>query len=322
MKRGTWPMRFTREFWIALGYRGVGVAVTSVFGLLVGLYCAETKSIATAATLVVVYLIGLFFYIGVEQYRRFNQADVVKKSERVLQESQRSQLTREGELLCTASEKVAELLKDIAYRYTEVAGAQVLDWDAGNTGWVYKQKRMILQCICDILNRDRREFKGPSDYFKATLFKVVAPDALALDCSYYPPGREPRTERIDRSRHPNATAFRCLDSEAMQVIQNVPRELQSGEQSRWVELWTGQGQHYASMVCTPICIGERATHTFQVVSILTIDTNRADYFSDREEDQNFLARLVAPFRAELSFIYGATTPTSKTREGQSGNSAG
>lgn|GEM_PF-6112473 len=236
--------------------------------------------------------------MGAEQYRRFRQSEIVKKSEY-------HELTREGDLLCSASEKVANSFNEITHQCLAISH-QVPTLDPSKTGWARRQKRQILQSICDVLRQDRRYYAGPGDYFKATLFRVSSPDVLLLDCSHYPSGQQPNTEKMVRNPKSLATAFHCLDRQSMQVIENIPKELDKGAEARWVELYPGQAKKYASMLCTPICVGDIATKSFKVVSILTIDTNRLDYFSEQQSEMSFLGKLLAPFSSQLGFIYVLT----------------
>jgi hypothetical protein len=286
-------MNSTRRFWTELLIRFTGAVVLTVFGLFLGILYGEIESKAFVTMLFATYVIIVTLFCGFIEYRRHRQLELVEKANLLIS-------TREGSLLCDAAQKATDVLKDITYRYSEIRPQPSLDRPHG---WAYQQKRSILQAICDVLRRDTREYQGASDYFKATLFRVVSRDKLVLDSCYYPPGVQPRTESIDRQSHPRATAFSCLDTEDMQVVPNVPEEVQKGADAMWVELYPGQSRQYGSMVCVAVSVGERATHTFGVIAILTVDTNRLDYFSREQKEKNFLAILLAPFRQQLSFVY-------------------
>ncbi|MFC1485978.1 hypothetical protein ACFL55_03015, partial [Candidatus Latescibacterota bacterium] len=97
----------------AIIYRAVGIIVTTVFGLLVGLFCTEIRSIAIAATIVSAYLIIVMFYIGVEQYRRFSSFDAVEQSKYM-------EDTREAILLFNASDQIAGNFKEINYELPKI----------------------------------------------------------------------------------------------------------------------------------------------------------------------------------------------------------
>ena len=276
-------------------YHSVRAAGIAVIGLVVGLALPEISSLALSITLVSAYILLVVGTTVVEQYRRFRVVIADRQS-------QRQKWTREGELLCAASTHAEGILKEITYQYSAV-NCPPLKWDSS---WIYKQKWAILQSICEVLRQDQRKYLGPSDYFKATVFTVVSKDVLELDCSFYPPGVEPRSTRMER-KEPRYTAFRCLDSQSMEVIEDVQAELRKGRDARWVEVWPGQASLYGSMVCMPIINGERAKNSLAVHAILTVDTNRVGYFSNAQENKNFLAILLGPFRAELSLLY-LTTP--------------
>lgn len=223
----------------------------------------------------------------------------------------RMRLLADGELLAGALERTTKISRDFNVKCLKSRLKQPLWglkqplWGPYQAAWYYDQKWTILKDICDLLKSDRRRSESAGDYFKATLFRVSSRDRLELDSSFYPPGVHPTTQQIERPENPDRlpTAFRCLDSQTMQLIQNVPEEIARGDKARWVELWPGQAKNYGSMLSTPITIGERGNETYQVVSVLTVDTNRLDYFSEQEKDKNFMALLLAPFRQQLTFVY-------------------
>lgn len=298
-------MNLTTDFWIKTAFRFVEVTILPVFGMLVAVYYEVIPSKTVAVSIAASYAVLAATYVLFDQYRRFRQIELEQKAEdaehraKVLEDQSRLlSLAREGELLSSATLKVTELMYKINAEYSKLTDAPV-NWD---TRWVYNRKWEILKNICEVLKQDRKQFQGPSDYFKATLFRVVTKDHLKLECSHYPPGSSPTTSEIIRRPNQTATAFHCFDRQTMLVIPNVPQEAASGDHALWVELYTGQSKNYGSMVCAPITIGEKATDSFEVISILTIDTNRVDYFSDQPNDKNFLANLLAPFRQQLSFL--------------------
>lgn len=286
-----------RKFWESLLYRLGGIVVTTVFGLLVGLYALEITSTALAATIVAIYLCIVGAYIIIDQVRRYRHLGVVEKQKRL-------ELAREGILLAVSSEKVAHNQKKINYYYQRMnkkLEGKTIVWDSE---WIGNQKELILRAICETLKQDTRGFKGAGDYFKATLFRMKTKNHLELDCCWYPSGRHPKTEKMPRKikgKKGQVTAFRALDTESIQIIPNIPREIGKGANAEWVELWEGQAKEYASMLCIPISVGERTRKSYEVVSILTIDTNRLDYFL--KEDESFWANFLAPFRAQLTFLY-------------------
>lgn len=287
--------------------RFIEVLLLPVLALIAHSFYEETESRAWIVTIVASFIVISISYVGVDEYRRYRhrKRDIahlqrhlsLTKQTRELEETTKLlRASREGELLSNTIQKVSQIQRGINLQYSK---ADI------PTGWGYDQKWKILNSICDILKQDRRCYQGPRDYFKATLFKVITTDALELDCNFYPPGDLPKTERFDRnvSLDVRSTLFRCFTERATQIISNVPEESKKGADARWVELYQGQAKHYGSMICTPITIGERSAHTYRVISVLTIDTNRIDYFTELEEEKNFLAMLLSPFRQQLSFIY-------------------
>lgn len=215
---------------------------------------------------------------------------------------------REGEMFSSALQKVSQGLRDVGIEVLSLRNRPVFD---DYSKWAADKKFKTLEDICEVLKYDRREYRGPSDYFKATLFRVETNDLLELDSCYYPPGDFPRTERMVRQEdRPRPTAFRCLDEKTIQIIPDVPAEAAKGAKAAWVELYEGQASHYGSMLCVPITIGERAAHTHKVIAVLTVDTNRVNYFSLREEEKTMIAYLLVPFRYYLSFVYLSTSDIS------------
>jgi hypothetical protein len=309
--------------------RFVEVIIIPAIALLLHFFYEEMESRAWSVAIVVLFIIGIVSYVAIDEYRQYRRKErekqrmrhqilIEQKSRKVLQdarelEEKRRLLSsaREGELLSSTIQRVSQVSRGIAIQYSKLT-ERPPSLESIQPGWAYEQKWKVLNNICEILKQDRKCYKSPGDYFKATLFKVISHDILELDCNLYPPGDFPKTERFDRKTYPyaSATIFRCFDERAMQMIPNVPEEVKKGSEAKWVELYPGQAKHYGSMMCTPITIGERSAHTYSVIGILTVDTNRIDYFTEQEEEKNFLAMLLAPFRQQLSFIYLSTTPVS------------
>lgn len=334
-----------KEQWKEAPFRFVELILLPVIGLLFGIYYEHLKSKpALAVSFGVGYVVIIAAFLFIELRRRSNQiiiaqqADAanqkVKEAEEQKREAElkakavgeeekknreREALLREAEMLINASRKVTEIAFKINSQYSKLKVTRHFSsWDTYEKGWAYNMKVEILKSICDILKQDRRRYIGPSDYFKATLFRVVTGELLELDCLYYPPGMSSITRKIKRDSRNLATAFHALDKEAMQIIPNVPEEARKGNQARWVELYQGQSENYGSMISVLITTGEIGASTRQVISVLTIDTNRLDYFSDKKEDAYFLANFLAPFRYQLSFLYLVTSDGSLVKKEQHG----
>ncbi len=236
-----------------------------------------------------------------------NQLETKGRERKLLEANKLISSTRKGELFSAATQKVSQGLRDVGILSLGLANRPIFH---DSSKWAADKKWKTLSDLCETLRHDNKEYKGLSDYFKATLFRVESNNVLQLDACFYPPGDFPRTEKIERQHQPHATAFRCLDERTMQIIPDVPIEAKQGAKAKWVEFYEGQAEHYGSMLCTPITIGERSAHTHKVVAILTIDTNRIDYFSTQEEDKALIGYFLVPFRYYLSFIYLATTDIS------------
>lgn len=261
-------------------------------------------------------VLGFFFlsaaYVFATERRENNRRELSKKHAALLREAndldERKRLinsAREGELFLAAVQKVSQGLRDVGIETLGLEGRPIF---RDYLKWASEKKWKTLSDICEVLKYDRREYRGPSDYFKATLFRVVSNDVLELDACYYPPSDSPRTERMVRQEgRPRPTAFRCLDEKTIQIIPDVPAEVGKGAAAAWVELYEGQASHYGSMLCVPITIGERTAHTHKVIAILTIDTNRVNYFSLQEKEKTLIANLLVPFRYLLSFVYLSTS---------------
>jgi hypothetical protein len=305
--------------------RFIEVIILPVLALVAHFVYEAVESKAWSVTVIALFIIGVVSYVVVDEYRKLRHREreeerirtqllIEQKSRKLLQDSRELEekkklisLAREGELLSSTVQRVSQVSRGIALQYSKL-NEPPPSLESIQPGWAYDQKWKILNNICDILKQDRRCYKSPADYFKATLFKVVSNDLLELDCNLYPPGDFPRTEKFPRNTYPYAssTIFRCLDERQMQIIPSIPEEITKGAEARWVELYPGQAKHYGSMLCTPITSGERAAHTYKVIAILTIDTNRINYFSEEQEEKTFLAMLLAPFRQQLSLIYLTT----------------
>ena len=204
----------------------------------------------------------------------------------------------EGELFYTTVQKATEIIRTFNLKSYRTKALEEID-----AAWIANSKWEILKSICETLRQDQRFRESATDYFKATLFRVEGKDKLSYDNCFYPPGSQPTTTHITRHRaKPLPTAFLCLDSKSIQIIPNVRKEAKLPK-GRWVPLWDGQEKNYGSMFCSPITIGDRADQSYAVVSILTVDTNIVDFFSEQQKDKARLSNLLAPFRQLLSMLY-------------------
>ena len=170
---------------------------------------------------------------------------------------------------------------------------------------VQQCKRSVLKNLSNLLSRDQRNYTGEMDYFKATLFRVETRDRMIRDSWWYPGTQKPRTHVIDATRISDGrkvTAFRCLDDQNLIAIPNVPKEVKKPD-PRWIPLYTGQEELYGSMLSVPIYLGEPGTDKQTVIAILTIDTNRLDYFLDTKEYINLWANLLGPYWSHLNLLY-------------------
>ena len=218
-----------------------------------------------------------------------------------------TQALSESELLNKSMKRIADRAREIAAYPLQYR----LSSESDKRAWIRYQKERVLQDLCELFRGDPRRYQGSGDDFKATLFRVENSDLLVRDACYYPDALAPQTVKISRDTGGNQpVAHRCIEEEAMQVISSVPDELAKGKQSRWVSFRADDHKRYGSLVCVHIAVGNRRDVPYEIVAVLTIDTNRIGYFCEERSDVSLLSTLLAPYRQVLSYLYAVDRPVS------------
>lgn len=281
-------------------------AILAVLGLIIGVFLNDKISTPIIVLLTATFVIAAFFSVYLQLYYRSKSVYYRSKSERADIKAnsilEKTEIHNRADLLLKALGCLTDVGGEIRKVYKIFLEAD--EYPDELTKDLQKCKRIVLEKLCHLLGHDRRNYTGEMDYFKATLFIVESEDRLVRDSWWYPGVQKPQTQVIDRSENPDyrkSTAFRCLDNRNPIAIPNVPVEVDKDE-PRWISLYNGQEKLYGSMLTVPIYVGEPGTNV-PVAAILTIDTNRLEYFMDTKEYMNLWSNLLGPFWSHLSLLY-------------------
>lgn len=231
-------------------------------------------------------------------------------------------------LLCRTLEGLADVMRDTLMKtsnFNDRLGyglkCGIDEKDAGSFSNELKNQKdilvtKILSRICDNLEAQPYLPESATDihtFFKATIFEPRSEDLgrRVLERVYhkYPPLMAPRTKKIEEEKlKPNEipAAFRAWNDEEIVIIPNVPeehRKAEEGKDSSWVDLWRGQHKEYESMVCFPIIKGIPRSRERKLIGILTIDTDRKEYFKDDRTTKAFLSDVFHPSCIFIALLY-------------------
>jgi len=278
--------------------------LVAAFGWLAGtVWSNDSVSVRLKLGLSATFLLGtvLVFYLR-HRLRRLRQRMWKSERER-LQEAGRAeleQLTRQrGVLLGAVSREMAGVIETLRERV--ITTNDEMQWKDARRACV----KRCLEGLCRVFESDptvsgQERYETPS--FKATLFvfdrSIGDKGGLRRAFWHYPRGRQPQTQEVDFSLHPNFGGVLCYQEKRPQILEDVTEEAQKGE--RWADVRPHQRDDYrhASMACIPVW-GE-------VEGVVTVDTLVTRYFRAARDHQQFLEQIVGPFLEAIRLSYAVT----------------
>ncbi len=163
----------------------------------------------------------------------------------------------------------------------------------------------ILSALCGkILEtkaaRIAEEGSYPHHYIKATFFerqtKLDESEILVRKYWKYPGGRMPRTTEIPKGSM-GGLAGLAWEEMTTQISEDVTQDL------RWHNFWPDQQKEYTSMICVPVIKDLRWYGVFELLGVLTIDTNLRAFFPADQNNAALIGDLLQPFCDLIALLY-------------------
>lgn len=305
---------------------GFGVLATLLYGTV------NQKSAVIIGLLYVPFLIVLLL---VYQYREFRHQEQLRSVEIKLDEAQKEKEALEIQkqrrthgLERSALDHICKAMRDCLWK-TDAKNNRLEELMNGASPAIIKDDlitflkseindeekvtyalaQSALERMCDMFSRDTyaadQTESGSSD-FKATIFEPIeeAQKIKFVRGAYsYPAGISPRTAEVKMEEHPRSALSLSYSREEMIVIQDIKKERdKSPDEARWDNFYAGQHQDYESMITTYFSKGAPKSASRKVLGIITIDTNRKEYFREEREWQQVWSKLLLPFRLYLASL--------------------
>jgi hypothetical protein len=171
--------------------------------------------------------------------------------------------------------------------------------------------KRTLDKIRDMLNYPEDPTEDERDA-RVTLFKMITEEeghrVLQRYVYSYPPGLSPRTEQWNEEEHKDSALFRCVLTERMFVVPDVPqsaREWQRGVPG-WIDRRTNHHLEYGSMVCYPVITGKPNSPERRFVGVLTVTVKQTGFFKGEMNSslfpEQFISKVLHPYAILIGIL--------------------